>query len=70
MIVCDDVVEDKRTIEKTIFNAFNQIWAKAYPAKHQRLVVFLSLANGRGEVTFFSFLRPVPKNRCAASREP
>ena len=52
MIACDDVVEDKRTSKKTIFNAFNQIGVRKFPAKHQRLVVFLSLTNGHGEVPF------------------
>ena len=52
MIVCDDVVEDKRSNKKTIFNAFNQIAAPKFPTKHQKLVVFLSLTNGHGTVPF------------------
>ena len=52
MIVCDDVIEDKRTNKKTIYNAFNQIWSRKFPARHGKLAVFLSLTNGHGEVPF------------------
>jgi len=52
MVLCDDVVEDKRSNNKTLFNTFNQITALKFPAIHPKLVVFLSLTNGHGEVPF------------------
>ena len=50
LVISDDVVEDKNTGKKTIINAFNQIWCSDFPNQHGKLVVLVSLTNGRGQV--------------------
>ena len=49
IIVCDDVIEDKRTGKKSIIGAFNQIWSTSFPSQHDKLVLFVSLTDGKGE---------------------
>lgn len=59
IIICEDVIEDARSHNKTIVNAFNQINALKYPVKHDRLTVFLSLTSGRGEMPLEVVFGPV-----------
>ena len=49
-IICEGVVEDARSHNKSIFNCFNEIRARAFPVIHDRLTVFLALTNGHGTV--------------------
>ncbi len=48
LLICEGVIEDARSRNKTILNTFNRISAARYPARHDRLAVFLSLTNGHG----------------------
>ncbi len=50
IIICEDVIEDARSHNKTIVNAFNRVTALTYPVQHDRLTVFLSLTGGHGKV--------------------
>jgi hypothetical protein len=50
IIICEDVVEDARSHNKCILNTYNTIFSQHYPAKHDRLTIFLSFTNGHGEV--------------------
>jgi hypothetical protein len=48
IIVCESVVEDRRTGNKCILNTYHPLTAPKYPATHDRLTIFLSLTNGHG----------------------
>ena len=49
IIVCEGVIEDLRSRNKTIVNTFNRIFSAAFPVSQDRLTVFVSLTNGHGE---------------------
>lgn len=49
MIVCDRVITEEGTQNKTIVSTFNQITAKRYPCFYSRLAVYVALTNGSGE---------------------
>ena len=49
MIICDDVIEDRRTHKKSLIGIFNQIVASNFPAIHPKMHIFFSLTNGRGK---------------------
>jgi hypothetical protein len=49
VIICDQVIVDKRTNKYTIVGAFENIGAFEYPARHPRLALFCQLTNGRGK---------------------
>ena len=49
MVVCDTVIDDRRTGKKSIVGIFNIINAKKVPCMHPRLNVFLSLTEGNGD---------------------
>jgi hypothetical protein len=48
LLLCEGVIEDARSHNKTIVNTYNRIFSRHYPARHDRLAVFLSLTNGHG----------------------
>ena len=49
LLICEGVIEDSRSKNKTIVNTFNRIAALRYPVRHDRLSIFLSLTGGHGE---------------------
>jgi hypothetical protein len=58
VIICESVVEDLRTRNKSILNAYNVISAPKFPTTHDRMTVFVSLTEGRGPAdTRFVLLR-------------
>lgn len=50
MIVCDSVIDDRRTNKKSLIGIFNNITSKSFPCRHNQLNVYLSLTDGRGTV--------------------
>ena len=48
MIMCDEVIEDKRSHKKSLIGMFNQIVTATFPAKHPKMYIFFALTNGRG----------------------
>jgi hypothetical protein len=54
IILCNDVIEDKRTNNKTLVGLFNVINTSQLPAVHPRMFVMASLTNlrGRQKITF------------------
>ncbi|MBU6410027.1 MAG: hypothetical protein KGR98_06545 [Verrucomicrobia bacterium] len=48
LMICDKVITDAATQEKTIVATFNQILATAFPCTHHRMTVFVALTNGKG----------------------
>ena len=49
MIVCDKIITEAGTNNKTIISTFNNINAKAVPCIHPRIAVFVALTNTTGE---------------------
>jgi hypothetical protein len=49
IVICNEVIEDKRTNNKTLVGLFNQINVPGFPAVHGRLFVMGSFTDGMGE---------------------
>ncbi len=49
IIVCNEVIEDKWTNNKSLIGLFNSISAQSLPTTHPRLFMMVSLTDGRGE---------------------
>lgn len=49
MIICDEIIEDKRTHKKSLIGIFNQIVTGRFPAVHPKMHIFFSLTNGHGK---------------------
>ena len=49
IVICNEIIEDKRTNSKTLVSLFNQIYVHALPATHPRMFIFGSFSEGRGE---------------------
>lgn len=54
VLLCNEMIEDKRTNNKSLINLFNSIAAPQLPITQPRMVVMASLTNGIGRwpVTF------------------
>ena len=54
VIICNEVIEDKRTSNKSLINLFSNIVAPQLPATQPRMAVMASLTNGIGRwpITF------------------
>lgn len=50
IIICNEIIEDKRTSNKTLVSLFNSIGVAALPAAHPRLFLMASLTNLREEM--------------------
>lgn len=48
LLICDTVITDATTHEKTLVGTFNQILAKSFPCVHPRMTIFVAVSNGRG----------------------
>ena len=48
LIICDRVITDAATQEKTLVSTFNQVSAPSFPCIHPRMTIFVSVTNGRG----------------------
>ncbi len=48
LIICDRVITDAVTHEKTLVSTFNQVLASRFPCVHPRLTLFVAVTNGRG----------------------
>jgi Family of unknown function (DUF6941) len=54
IVICNEVIEDKTTSNKTLVSCFNTIGAPGLPCQHPRMFVMASMTDGRGRwpVTF------------------
>ena len=50
IIICNEIIEDKRTSNKTLVSLFNSIGVSSLPATHPRLFLMASLTNLRDEL--------------------
>jgi hypothetical protein len=57
VVVCNDVIEDKRTNNKSLIGIFNAVAAPKVPATHPRMVVMASITNADREVPIQLVLR-------------
>lgn len=51
MVICDTVIEDKKTGKKSLIGLFDNINAVTAPCTHSKLSVFVALTQGIGEYT-------------------
>ncbi len=49
MLLCDYVIRDGETNNKSLIGIFNRIVAPKFPVRHDRLHAFIALTDGRGE---------------------
>ena len=54
IVICNEVIEDKTTSNKTLVSIFNTIGTPGVPCQHPRMYVMASLTDGRGRwpITF------------------
>jgi hypothetical protein len=50
------VIEDKATHNKSLIGIFNRVHAAQFPCHHPRMVIFITLTDGRGETPVEVFL--------------
>ncbi len=48
VVICNEVIEDKATSNKTLVSIFNTIGTPGLPCHHPRMFVMASLTDGRG----------------------
>lgn len=48
LIICDRVITDITTQEKTLVATFNRIMSEGFPCLHPRMSIFIAVTNGRG----------------------
>jgi hypothetical protein len=59
LVICNEVIEDKRSGNKTLVGLFSGIQANQLPAVHPRMFVMASLTSGTGSWEFsFRILAP------------
>ena len=49
IVICNEVIEDKWTNNKSLIGLFNSVSAQQLPAHHPRMFVMVSLTDGRGD---------------------
>jgi hypothetical protein len=50
LMLCDRVITDAVTQEKTLVATFSQLHSMAFPCMHPRLTVFVAVTNGKGAI--------------------
>lgn len=50
IIICNEVIEDKRSNNKTLVSLFSRVATKKVPCVHPRMFVMASLTDGHGAV--------------------
>ena len=49
ILICDKVITEQGTMNKTLVSTFNTIRSKIFPCAHPALAIFVSLTNATGE---------------------
>jgi hypothetical protein len=62
VVICNEIVEDKRTNNKTLVSLFNEIGVVQLPTVHPRMFLMASLTNGVGRYSL-SFRIKGPSDR-------
>jgi hypothetical protein len=50
LVLCDTVIEDTRTRNKSLINMFNGLLTPAVPVRHDKMCAFAVFSGGRGRV--------------------
>lgn len=50
LVLCDSVIEDFRTRNKSLINMFNGILSPAVPVRHDKMCAFAAFTGGRGQM--------------------
>ena len=50
LILCDSVIEDSRSRNKSLINMFNGILSPSVPVRHDKMCAFAAFTGGRGQV--------------------
>jgi hypothetical protein len=50
LVLCDSVIEDFRTRNKSLINMFNGILSPAVPVRHDKMCAFAAFTGGRGKM--------------------
>lgn len=50
-VICEQVIIDQETKNKTLVGTFNSIFAQSFPCAHPRMDLFVALTNGQGQAT-------------------
>lgn len=62
LVICNEIIEDRRTNNKTLVSLFNGIIAPSLPAIHPRMFLMASLTGGKGKWSL-SFRLYSPSNQ-------
>jgi hypothetical protein len=57
VVICNEVIEDKRTNNKSLIGIFNAVSAPQLPVTHPRMNVMCSLTNAAGEMPITLVMR-------------
>lgn len=49
LLICDEIIRDERTQKTSLINCFTNINTNGFPFQHSRLIVFISVTDGRGK---------------------
>ena len=49
LVVCERVIIEEQTKNKTLVSIFNNISVRGFPCRHDRLCVYVALTNGQGD---------------------
>ena len=58
MLLCDYVIRDADTQNKSVIGVFNSVFAGKFPVRHDRMHVFVSLTDGHGDYKATLRIRP------------
>jgi hypothetical protein len=50
LVLCDTVIEDARSRNKSLINMFNGVLSPAVPVRHDKMCAFAAFTGGRGQV--------------------
>ena len=51
MILCDQIIVEKGTEKPNLIGVFSVIFAKKFPAAHQKAAIYVALTEGQGDYT-------------------
>jgi hypothetical protein len=62
IVVCEKVITEAKTGNKTLVSTFNNIQANGFPCKHPSMAVYVALTNGTGEKHVLLVFKKADKN--------
>jgi len=59
IVICEKVIAEANTNNKTLISIFNHIRAKQFPCMHPKMAIYVALTNGNGEKQVQLVFKPV-----------